>query len=89
MVCLRIELKMAKDEFRKIDGVHKLLTCPFCGFPAELWEHDMGGGLFVKAAMCSNDGDSSGGQECPMYMPNAGFYKATKAEAIKAWNQRA
>lgn len=77
-----------KQEFTKIEGNHGLEPCPFCGFPAELWEHNRGSGVFLKVAMCSNNGDGSGDQDCPMFMSNEGFFKATKREAIQIWNTR-
>jgi hypothetical protein len=77
-----------KDEFRKIEGDHGLMPCPFCGHKAELWEIDRGDD-FVKVAMCTNTDDNNQGEDCPMYMPSHGFEKATKREAIAQWNKRA
>lgn len=79
---------MGKSEFTKIEGNHSLKPCPFCGHDAELWDHEISEGIFVKVAMCTNSGDGFGYQNCPMYMPNEGFYKSTKREAITIWNTR-
>lgn len=72
------------SEYRRIDGHDdELLPCPFCGAAAELWEYreSESESSFTKVATC---GDS----ECDMYMSNRDFHKATKREAIKAWNRR-
>lgn len=80
-----------RDLYRRIEGHDRLLlACPFCGSRAEMWEYEPTENHFQKVAMCSNGGDEDRDIEpCPMYMPPEGFYKATKQEAKRAWNQRA
>lgn len=78
-----------KDSFKKIDSWEsKLKPCPFCGSTAEMWEYKAGGDIYQKVTMCSNAGDGSAGDECPMYLPPRGFYKSTKREAMEIWNTR-
>lgn len=80
---------MRKDIYQKVEGFdHKLKPCPFCGHHAELWDLQRSEKVFVKVAMCSNNGEGFGDDDCPMYMPNEGFYKARKREAIEVWNTR-
>lgn len=83
------EEQINNEEFTKIETDIELVSCPFCGSPAELWEHAPPGGYIRKAVMCSNSGNKDKtDDECPMYLPNSGFYKATKREAIELWNTR-
>ena len=78
-----------KEEYTHINGWGSTLEpCPFCGHPAELWEHTVNGDQYQKVAMCSNPGDEDTADGCPMIMPPEGFYKATKREAINVWNAR-
>ena len=78
-----------REEFKKIEGWdYTMEPCPFCGSPAELWEHQLDDGAYRKVVMCSNGGDGLDDEGCPMYMPPEGFYKATKIEALVAWNTR-
>jgi Lar family restriction alleviation protein len=71
------------DEYTKIEGFDdQLLPCPFCGSSAELWQRKEGAGNFSKAVTC-------GDNECEMYMSTNEFHKATKKQAIAAWNRRA
>lgn len=82
------ELKPTKELYHKIDGYDdQLHNCPFCGSKAELWEYSISGDYFQKVAVCSKSEDDDT-EECPMYMPPDGFYKATKKEAIEVWNTR-
>jgi|GEM_PF-2300969 len=79
-----------KEEFKKIgDETHyHMERCPFCGNQAELWEHQLNESAYRKVVMCSNGGDGLNDEGCPMYMPPEGFYRATKTDALNAWNMR-
>lgn len=81
---------MAREEYSKITGWDAVLeSCPFCGSPAEMWEYSPNDDYYQKVVMCSNSGDEDKGtEECPMYIPPSGFYRATKLEAMKIWNTR-
>lgn len=81
---------MSKEDFKKIEGYDATLEpCPFCGSPAELWEITHTKETANKFGACTNAGDEINDDEgCPMYMPNDGFYKATKVEAVNEWNKR-
>ena len=81
---------MAREEYYIINGWDATLeSCPFCGSAAEMWGYSRHDSLHQKVVMCSNGGDAeSGVDECPMYMPPEGFYKATKNEARNTWNTR-
>lgn len=63
--------------------------CPFCGADGEAQEYHVGQGVYQKLICCTNSGDEDGLDECPMYIPNQGFYKSTLREAANAWNARA
>ena len=79
---------MCREEFKKIEGWDKtLLSCPFCGAAAEMWEYSPDEHTHTKVVCCSESGGESG-YECPMYLPSDGFYKSTKTEARKIWNAR-
>ena len=79
-----------REEYKKLDSVSyfHIKKCPFCGSPAELWEHQLANGTYRKVVMCSNGGDGLDDEGCPMYMPPDGFYQATKLAAIDIWNNR-
>ena len=85
---------MVREMYKKLETSKHIEPCPFCGYPAELWEYEPVPGHFQKVVMCTNL-DNQGEDEdkddcgCPMYMPPNGFYKATKREAILIWNNRA
>lgn len=81
---------MVREQYYRINGWDATLEpCPFCGSPAEMWEYSPHDDCHQKVAMCSNGGDEDNGtDECPMYMPPQGFYKATKLEARNTWNTR-
>jgi Lar family restriction alleviation protein len=80
------------EEYTKIHGYDdKLKPCPFCGSPAELWQFTLNDINFQKVVMCSNTSDENAEppeEGCPMYMSTSEFHKATKKEAIEAWNKR-
>ena len=67
----------------------KIKECPFCGSAGQLYQYKAGPNVYQKVVMCTNGGGDDENGECPMYMPPDGFYKATKKEAIAAWNNRA
>lgn len=81
---------MVREMYRKISGWDATLEpCPFCGSAAELWEYSPSEDHHQKVVMCSNNGDEDADtEECPMFMPPDGFYRATKSEARDIWNTR-
>lgn len=81
---------MVREMYHRVTGWDKKLErCPFCGSNAEMWEYEPTSNHYQKVVMCSNGGDEDNDIEpCPMYMPPEGFYRDTKANALKTWNTR-
>ena len=85
---------MAREEYTRLATVETMLDCPVCSASAELWEYNQNDNTALKVVMCS-DGKAFGpqdgimGEGCLLYMPPDAFYRPTKREAIKYWNDYA
>lgn len=66
----------------------KLKPCHICGSAPEMQEIYKGNKNYSKVVCCSN-GSEDGFEDCPLFMPLAGFEKATMREAAEIWNKRA
>ena len=63
--------------------------CPYCGHSGQLYEFTEDGDHYKKVVCCTNNGDDEKDiLHCPQYLPNPGFYKSTKKEALAVWNKR-
>lgn len=77
---------MSTEEYKRIEGFdQQLLPCVLCGKAAELWEYTAAVNGPTKVAMCPTV-DTDGAEDCPFVMPPQSYYRATKREAIKYWN---
>lgn len=77
---------MSTEEYKRIEGFdQQLLPCVLCGKAAELWEYTAAVNGPTKVAMCPTV-DTGGAEDCPFVMPPQSYYRATKREAIKYWN---